>query len=257
MKIHGTAKGGTVGKKDFGVAFSSGGGSTFTPTDIDDLYVWYDATDSDTITESGNRVSKWENKQGESTRDLVQATSGNQPLYDSSGSSDSGNAVINTTDDRYMETSSALTAITQPLSIIAITKFPPNGVGTAQYLFDAHSGGSDRFVFSKNTGDANDRYTMYAGSDFTESNVSGANAWNYVTLLYNGASSAMRFNASEIDTGSVGSDDLAPILLGARGAGTPVYFWNNEIMHFLIYDKLLSSDDIENIETWAETQMNG
>ena len=30
MKIHGTAKGGALGKKDFGVAFSSGGGGTNT-----------------------------------------------------------------------------------------------------------------------------------------------------------------------------------------------------------------------------------
>ena len=43
MKIHGTAKGGAVGKKDFGVAFSSGGGSiteyettTYTNNDAND-----------------------------------------------------------------------------------------------------------------------------------------------------------------------------------------------------------------------------
>ena len=251
--------GSAIPVKRHGVSgFPGGNGNGFSPTDIDDLYVWFDSTDSDTITESGNRVSKWSNKQGVTDRDLVQATADDKPLYDSSGSSASGNAVIDTTDDRYMETSSALTAITQPTSIVAVAKFPPNGVGIAQYLFDGHSSASDRFIFSKNTQDSNDRYTMYAGYDFTESGVTGvANSWNYVTLLYNGASSAMRINGSEINTGNVGSDDLAPIILAARGTGTPIYFWNNEIMHFLIYDKLLSSDDIENLETWAETQMNG
>ena len=49
--------------------------STFTPTDISDLYAWYDATDSDTITKDGsNRISKWENKEGTTARDLVQST---------------------------------------------------------------------------------------------------------------------------------------------------------------------------------------
>ena len=260
MKIHGTAQGGALSKKDFGVAFSSAGNG-FSPSDIDDLYLWLDATDSDTITKDGSdRISKWENKEGTSDRDCVQSTSGDQPLYVSSGSSDSGNATVNFSGDRWMETASALTGISQPISFIAITKFPPNSTSTNEYLFAKEkSEGGTRFIFSKPTADANDRFIMYAGTDFIESSVTGiANEWTYATLIYDGASSQMRFNGSEIDTGNVGSETFEGLTLGARdNSGAVVYYWNTEIMHFLIYEKELTSDDIENIETWAEEQMNG
>jgi len=235
--------------------------STFTPTDISDLYAWYDATDSDTITKDGsNRISKWENKEGTTARDLVQSTSGDQPLYVASGSSDSGNATVNFSGDRWMETASALTGISQPISFVAITKFPPNSTSTNEYLFAKEKSEAEpRFVFSKPTADANDRFIMYAGTNFIESSVTGiADEWTYATLIYDGASSQMRFNGSEIDTGNVGSETFEGLTLGARdNSGAVVYYWNTEIMHFLIYEKELTADDIEDIETWAEAQMDG
>ena len=236
--------------------------STFTPTDISDLYAWYDATDVSTITKDGSdRISKWENVEGTTARDLVMATSGNQPLYVASGSSDSGNATVNFSGDRWMEAASALTGISQPISFVAITKFPPNGAPpNAQYLFAKEKSQAEpRFIFSKNTEDADDRYTMYAGADFTESSVSGVtDEWTYATLIYNGSSSAMRFNGTEIDTGDVGTETFEGLTLGARdNSGSVVYYWDTEIMHFLIYEKELTADDIEDIETWAEAQMDG
>ena len=231
----------------------------FTPTDISDLYAWYDATDSDTITKDGsNRISQWENKEGTTARDLVQSTSGDQPLYVSSGSSDSGNATVNFSGDRWMETASALTGISQPISFVAITKFPPNSTSTNEFLFAKEkSQPEDRFIFSKPTADANDRFIMYAGTDFIESNVTGiADEWTYATLIYDGSSSQMRFNGSEIDTGNVGSETFEGLTLGARdNSGAVVYYWNTEIMHFLIYEKELSASNISDIETWASAQM--
>ena len=257
MKIHGTAKGGALSKKDFGVAF--GGGATFTPTDIDDLYLWYDATDTDTITRDGsNRVSKWENKEGTTGLDLLQATSGNQPLFTASGSSGSGNSVIDTASSRFMQTASAPTAITQPITVVAVTKFPANDTvsGNNSFLFDCNTSSSDRILLSKPSLDADDRYAMYSGSDLVLNQSGFANAWHYATLLYNGASSDMRFDGSSVTTGDVGSNDFQAIILSWSGTGSN-RGWNEEIMHFLIYDKLLSSDEISKIETWAEEQMNG
>ena len=212
-----SAKGGVTlpNKNNISVAFSSGNGNGFTPSDIDDLYLWLDATDSDTITASANRISKWENKEGTSERDLVQSTSGDQPLYVSSGSSDSGNATVNFSGDRWMETASALTGISQPISFVAITKFPPNSTSTNEYLFAKEkSDTGTRFIFQKPTADANDRFIMYAGTDFIESSVTGiADNWTYATLIYDGASSQMRFNGSEIDTGNVGSETFEGLTL--------------------------------------------
>ena len=97
---------------------------------------------------------------------------------------------------------------------------------------------------------------MYSGSDLVLNQSGFANAWHYATLLYNGASSDMRFDGSSVTTGDVGSNDFQAIILSWSGTGSN-RGWNEEIMQFLIYDKLLTSGEISKIETWAEEQMNG
>jgi hypothetical protein len=234
---------------------AAGAATTFDPSDISDLYLWYDASYG--ITKDGSdRVSAWENKEGTASRDLEQSTGADQPLFVSSGSSGSGNSTVNTTGSRFMETSSAQTAITQPISVVAITKFPANDTtgGNNAFLFDCHDSSSDRTLMSKSSLDADNRYGFYAGTDLTLNQSGFANAWHYVTLLYNGASSDMRFDGSSVITGDTGTNDYQAIKLSWSGTGAN-RGWNNEIMHFLIYEKLLSSDEISDLETWASEQM--
>jgi len=49
------------------------------------LLQWYDASDSSTITKSADRVSAWQNKASGYPYTVVQATSGQQPLWVSAG----------------------------------------------------------------------------------------------------------------------------------------------------------------------------
>lgn len=64
---------------------SYAGSSAFAPTDIANLAVWLDASDSATITKDGsNRVSQWNDKSGNSNH-AVQATLANQPIYSATG----------------------------------------------------------------------------------------------------------------------------------------------------------------------------
>lgn len=53
-------------------------GNVFSPSDISGLVGWWDAEDSDTITESSGEISAWANKSG-ATGDLVQTTAGLKP----------------------------------------------------------------------------------------------------------------------------------------------------------------------------------
>ena len=226
----------------------------FDPTDISDLYCWYDPSYGITM-DGSSRISKWENKQGDTGLDLVQATGSLQPLFVASGSSGSGNPTVNTAGGDWLMTASAQTALTQPISVVAITKFPANGGSYNQFLFDCNDTSSDRILMSKPSGDANDRYQFYAGTDLTLNGATGyEDSWNYVTILYNTSSSDTRFNGSSVITGDVGSNDFQAIKLSWSGTGAN-RGWNNEVLQFLIYNKLLSAGDISNLETWAATQM--
>jgi len=59
------------------------------PTNISGLEFWYDASDSSTITESGGLVSQWDNKNGETGRDLTEDTIQDQPSVSSVNGNDS------------------------------------------------------------------------------------------------------------------------------------------------------------------------
>jgi len=62
--------------------FRFGGGGVFsgwTPADVTP-FAWYDATDSDTITESGGSVSQWDDKSG-NARHLSEASASRQPTW--------------------------------------------------------------------------------------------------------------------------------------------------------------------------------
>jgi hypothetical protein len=227
---------------------------SFDPTDVTDLYCWYDPNYGITM-DGSNRISKWLNREGTTARDLVQATGALQPLFVASGSSGSGNATVNTSGGDWMETASAQTALTQPISVVAITKFPANGSGNNAFLFDCHTASSDRHLMSKPSLDADDRYQFFAGTDMTLNGATGyEDSWNYVTILFNTSSSEARFNGSSVITGNVGTNDYQALQYNWSGTSAN-RGWNNEVLQFLIYDKLLSSDDISNLETWAATQM--
>jgi len=91
--------GSAIPVKRHGVSGSiSGGNGGFSPDDVDDLGAWYDASDSSTITESSNRVSKWEDEKGD--KDLVQTNTGRQPLLVEADQNDLD--IINFTGSRDM-----------------------------------------------------------------------------------------------------------------------------------------------------------
>ena len=59
---------------------ATGGGGTFSPGDLGaNLWAWWDASDSATITHSLGQVSQWDDKSA-NARHLTQGTSAAQPL---------------------------------------------------------------------------------------------------------------------------------------------------------------------------------
>jgi hypothetical protein len=63
---------------NFPVSFFSASSTPWTPAQIA-TSAWYDASDSATIVQSGGAVSQWNDKSGNGSRNLVQATGTNQP----------------------------------------------------------------------------------------------------------------------------------------------------------------------------------
>jgi hypothetical protein len=254
MKIHGTATGGALSKKDFGVAFSGAAASTFSPTDISDLICWYDASSG--ITKDGSDlVSKWENKEGTSGRDLVQATASDKPTFLSDGGSTSENPAVDFTGGSIMQIDYG-ESFNQAYTMCSACYVPAND-SNERILFDGGetgaTPGSLRAYFGKMDSANAFRIRTDTNVNFTQSGIVGT--WIYVIILYDGADSYVRMNGSEVATGNPGTDALQPLTLGQFIDGSSAQSWNEPIMHFLIYDKELDADEIEDIESWLSDQI--
>ena len=247
MKIHGTAKGGALGKKDFGVAF--GGGAAFSPQDISDLYAWYDAADESTITKDGsNRVSKWEDKNGTSALDLVQTTSGYQPLWVSADRN--GYDVINFDADRQMRTASAQSAESMPITIAFVAVLPAND-STQHFGWSEHGAAPS---FEKNN--VNNKVVLTWTTNFSYDSTAAYNGkWTDMTCIANTGSSSIRFNNTEVATGSL-SGTWTPFAVACHG-GQPTSsntLWREKIGEICIYNKALDSDELDSLYNYFEAK---
>ena len=244
MKIHGTAKGGALSTKDFGVAFG-GAAAAFSPTDISDLFAWYDASDIDTITKSGaNVVSNWANKEGTSSRDLDDGNA--DPLWVSADRN--GLDVINFASNKFLETSSAWSAISQPNTIFFVL-LTPNGLSTNQdWLFTQHkdeSGDSHALVVGDGT---NYKWDMRGGALITFTDAAVCGNWQYITMVYNNLSSDIRFGGVSKATGDASGNDFSGLTMASYEGGSN--FANTKYGEFIVYDKLLTSGEISQVEDY-------
>ena len=246
MKIHGTAKGGAESKKDFGVAF--GGGAAFSPADISDLYAWYDMSEVSTITKDGsNRVSKVENKEGTTARDLLQSTGGDQPLWVSA--SRNGLDVVDFDDDRWLQTSSALTEIDQPVTAFIVLETPAGDAGNDKWWYNSHSDTSQNFATYSNE-DAADTFAVRVSNVLDVSFADGAGVWQYVTTQFNTTATKLRMNGVEKLSGDVGTEGFSGLFLGGYSdIGNNL---NTPIGEFIIYNKLVSGSELTSMETYLK-----
>jgi len=223
MKIHGTAKGGALSKKDFGVAFGGGGNGGFSPDDVDDLGAWYDASDSSTISESSGRVSQWNDKKG--SANLVQATSGDQPLVVEAAQNDLD--IIDFAGDRDMGTA-GLSAIVQPQTWYVVATATSSDATRRPFW-----SGSQQF-FTATTPE----FRIYAGGQIGFNESLGTTQFYIWTLRFNGASSEMLLDDTSKVTGNAGTDSAGTLNVGGDSDKA-----NNKFGEILRYDADVSSDD--------------
>jgi len=236
MKIYGTAKGGAIGKKDFGVAFGGGAVAPFSPSDISDLVMWFDGSNSGSITKDGgsNRVSQWDDLSG-NDHNMVQASAGSQPLW-VSGAQNSLD-VINFDDNaRKMANTTTSQTGSQPLTYAMVYK--PVGTTTSNVVgagaircdyYDWVSGSS--------------LHRIFAGAVLNDNGTYASQYWQ-LTNIFNGVESKMRRDGSQTSTGDAGSSANNGQAFGSDGAGAFI------MAEFIMYDKEVSGSELDDLETY-------
>jgi hypothetical protein len=258
MKIHGTAKGAALSTKDFGVAFGAAADTGTVPNTVDDLYAWWDFSgEYSTITKDGsNRVSKVTNGESSTNLDMEQGTADNKPLWLSGNLN--GKDTIDFVDDRYLQTDDAYSnvpSVSQPVTYFWVCDIPSTD---DHYLFDRGSGWGENYDESRQNSlkDSSNRWTS-ASASWT---MTSTGQWSYLTSIFNGAAGLFRENGVENSAGAkdTGTRQISAGTIGAKiwrdAEPSAASFWNSEVAEIIMYDRELSTAEIEGIELYLSTR---
>ena len=220
----------------------------FTPTDLSNLSVWYDATDFNFITKDGsNLVSSWGDKSGGGNN--ATATGGDRPLLQANEQNSLPTINFDATDQ--MDLPSGLFSV-------------PNGNSTLFIVSQrASESGNLEAVFSLSDGTALDYFLVYAtaagtvtyksrdgaagslssaGHTLTNYNIlRGRRSGTTQALAVNGATEVT--NASGVSSAGIDSGDI-----GAGNADN--FLLTGNIGEIILYNTSLSAANILLVETY-------
>jgi hypothetical protein len=245
-----------------GILASSGG---FEPTSIAGLKLWLDAADTSTISLSGSNVTQWNDKSGNGYN-FAQGTAANRP---SSGTrTQNGLNVIDFdgTND-FLPTTAAKSAFNflnnTTATLFLVLKndsttgvqwmFGNNGGSNAQIGILSYNSGTN-FISRNGNGSGTWTYDITVAGNTTnakyltyKSDPANATAANRIKLaLDNGA-----FSGANTETQAASaSDSTRDFSIGDAASPDTGIPMDGFICEFLIYDTILSNDDITNVQTY-------
>ena len=215
------------------------GGSDFTPSDVSDLIAWYDAGLGIITNDAVNRVSTWEDQAG--TNDLVQATGSKQPTWESSTASFNNAPTVDFEDTASQSmVAASIGPLSQPNTIflVAIDQ-DPSDVG-AKFFFDGDSGTDRHAHWHRNTS----TWSIFAGA--AVNGPADDTSLHIHALVFNTTSSKYYLDGGTTEfTSDAGSQDFDGMSLGAKNTDTD--HGDFTMGEMLIYDKLLTNDEINNV----------
>lgn len=218
----------------------------FDPTSVSGLKVWLAAdhwqsnlfTDSSLATpvaKDNDPIGGWKDLSSVGNNP-VQATAGNRPLFSLGGGVNGLPGVLFNGTSNYLQHSYG-SSLSQPSTAFFVCFFTHNNEG---FVIDGLSGARNAFGIEISSNDIN----MYAGTalGYVDTGpVSGQ--W---TTVFNGASSILRKNGSQVASGNAGTQAASGLTVGADFA--PGDYFQGYIHEILIYNANITGSNLTNIE---------
>ena len=195
---------------------------------------WFDASDTDSITQSGGAVSQWSDLSGNGY-DLTQATSANQPLTGSRTLN--GRNVIDFDDDVLVN---ATFTTTSPYTLIAVVDL--DAQASTDYLLSSNL--IDVVLAFENTGQA--VFIYNDSQQVTGANLSAGS--HLIVATFDGSSSSVRVDGSSYSTGTVGTLGMSDLYVGRRSDGAGIFYGG--FAEAIIVDGTLTADEITLVEDY-------
>ena len=192
-----------------------------TAFDVNDLSpaLWLDAADASTITETGGKVSQWDDKSGNNNH-LTQGTDASQPTTGTR--TQNGLNVLDFTGDYLTK----VFALNQPYTIFAVVK--TDAPSSSLYFF-GNTNSSFPYFGTWNGG----TWQCYNGGGSLDSSTAPDTSYHLLDAISNGASGELFLDGTSEDAVGGGSLDLAGFTIGGRNS---VSSWNGTIAEIIVID---------------------
>ena len=229
-------------------------GTTGVPKGIDGLYAWFDANDSSTITKDGsNLVEKWADKSGNSLGtklDLLQSTSGDKPVYTTGGRNSL--PILDFSSTKNLSTSTSVTIPEEEKNTyFFVTK--RGGSNSEEVLMDGVGTNAQPYNWRQNiVKSSSGNVWQYGGRS---SSTAIGTDWLYATISIDGSqdtNNVLRVDGSQVDTGASNGRSMRFGTIGAWNGGASAGSWNGEIAEIIMYNRLLTSAEILEVEAYLK-----
>lgn len=210
------------------------------PSGITGLKFYTDTDDPSSITESSGKVSD-HNDQTANNEDYSQATASKQPITNSV--SKNGRNVFTYDGTKSMSTANISPVIVQPTTRFVFARCTDTGANFNFMLSGASSSARLGLVRNSNFG-----WGLFAGSNKTVGPTTLDTDWHFFICEFNGVTSRIYKDNVLLGTVDPGSNSCGGSTIGARYDDSS--HWNGEIADSGLYDKILSSSERSDLDTW-------
>ncbi len=233
--------------------------SLFTPDDLVGLQLWLDADDSSSlIVDMSNLVSQWNDKSG-NANNATQMTVGSQPKFISSVTSNRQTVNFDGVDDFLAAAGTVLSKADQSLTMFVVFNSSSDDAESALFgqfeNFDSsnhYATVTERRPLSSKIKFSNNPPLLVSGIE--SSNNATLNNENIFSVIIDTSSRKIRLNGIEtadaLDDTYTGSDPAVWQIGSRLFFGIQISLFTGDISEIIIYDKTLSSDEIDSVEAY-------
>lgn len=215
----------------------------FTPTQVSNLSVWYDAADSGTLSTSGSTITSWREKSGTG----FTATPANSPTYGTTVLNGKNTVTLNGTNQTF---STSFTMNSALHSFVIVHK--PNSTTSNTSLLRFQSAGYVVFPYYFNSA-AHGYITSYDGALINETgttlldNSSSANFNIIVVTIQSGSQVIFRDGTQQSTTSqSITSATTASMYIGSLIGNSE--FYGGSIGEIMVFNSFLTSTQRQQLE---------
>jgi hypothetical protein len=217
---------------------------SWAPSDLTDLFLWYDADDADTFSfSSGTTVSEWRDKSG-NARHLTAGSA------ERTGSINSKTTVVFNGNGHYLSANIGLSgAITKPFTILAVARCSLTTPFQRDLAGFISGGNGTKVGDGRIYRQAGNAIAIFQGGVIT--NGTWGTSLRSTVAYFNGANSGLSVDGGAFTTGNAGSGNAAGIFrVGHYGTGnsltpsSPFEYWVGDVCEIAVMEAQITNDEL-------------